>query len=138
MKLTIHPAVFLSGALVFCALWLSLRSDPVSIETAASAPRRSARPARPSIQLEPAILERYVGHYEGRADFTVDLSMKNGRLYAQSPATVPFEMLPTSEVEFFLKESPDIDVKFRLDRQGAVTGFDAATPYGPVSLDRAR
>jgi hypothetical protein len=64
--------------------------------------------------------------------------MKDGRLYAQSPGTVPFEMLATSETEFFLKQSPDIDVKFRLDGRGAVIGFDAATPYGPVSVERAR
>jgi hypothetical protein len=138
MRVTIHPAVFLSGAIVFCALWLSLQPDRASLETAASTPRRSIAPARASIQLEPAILERYVGRYEGRGDFTVDLGMRNGRLYAQSPGTVPFEMLATSEVEFFLKESPDIDVKFRMNRQGAVIGFDAATPYGPLTLDRAR
>jgi hypothetical protein len=122
----------------FCALWLSLQPHEVPIETAASAPRRSAPPARASIQLDPAILERYAGRYEGRAEFMVDLGMKNGRLYAQSPGTVPFEMLAISEVEFFLKESPDIEVKFRMNRQGAVAGFDAATPYGPLSLDRAR
>ena len=136
MKATIHPAVFLLGCIVFCVLWLSL----VTVEPppAPAGMRRSAQPARASITLDAAILERYVGHYEGRADFTVDLSIKDGRLYAQSPATVPFEMLATSEIEFFLKESPDIDVKFRLDGVGAVTGFDAATPYGPVRLDRRR
>jgi hypothetical protein len=135
MRITIHPAVFLSGALVFCALWLSLGPEPPPIATA---PRRSAQPARASIELDAAILERYAGRYEGRADFTVDLSLKDGRLYAQSPGTVPFEMLATSETEFFLKQSPDFDVKFRLDGRGAVIGFDAATPYGPVSVDRAR
>ena len=100
--------------------------------------RRSAQPARTTIQLDTAILERYVGHYEGRADFTVDLSMKDGRLYAQSPATVAVRDAGDVRDEFFLKESPDIHVKFRLDRRGAVTGFDASTPYGPVSLDRER
>jgi len=137
MRITIHPAVFLSGALVFCALWLSLGPEPPPIATP-SASRRSVQPARASIELDVAILERYAGRYEGRADFTVDLSMKDGRLYAQSPGTVPFEMLATSEIEFYLKESPDIDVKFRFDGRGTVLGFDAATPYGPVSVDRAR
>jgi hypothetical protein len=138
MKITIHPAVFLSGALVFCTLWLWWQPVAPSIETRASAPRRSAQPARASIKLDAEILERYVGHYEGRADFTVDLTLRDGRLYAKSPATVAFEMLATSEIEFFLKESPDVDVRFRLDGRGAVTGFDAATPYGPMSADRAR
>ena len=136
MRLTIHPAVFLSACVVFCALWLWLK--PVASPLAPVSTPRIARAARASIDLDPAILERYVGRYEGRADFTVDLSMKDGRLYAQSPDTVPFEMLATSELEFFLKQSPDVDVKFRLDGRGAVVGFDAATPYGPVSVDRVR
>jgi hypothetical protein len=136
MKATIHPAVFLSGCIVFCALWLSL--VPVELPPAPAGVRRSAQPARTAIKLDAAILERYVGRYEGRADFTVDLSIKDGRLYAKSPATVPFEMLATSEIEFFLKESPEVDVKFRVDGRGAVTGFDAATPYGPISLERGR
>ncbi|MEO8467510.1 MAG: class I SAM-dependent methyltransferase [Gammaproteobacteria bacterium] len=37
-----------------------------------------------------------------------------------------------------LGESPEIGVKFRLDGRGGVTGFDTATPYGPVSVSRTR
>ena len=136
MKATIHPAVFLSGCIAFCALWLSL--VPVEPPPVPTGVRRSAQPARATIELDTTLLERYVGRYEGRGGFTVDLSLKDGRLYAQSPGIVPFEMLATSEIEFFLKESPDIDVKFRLDGRGTVTGFDAATPYGPLTLDRTR
>jgi hypothetical protein len=136
MKATIHPAVFLAGCIAFCALWLSL--VPVEPPPVPPGVRKSAQPARASIMLDTTVLERYVGHYVGRGGFTVDLSMKEGRLYAQSPTTIAYEMLATSEIEFFLKESPDINVKFRLDRSGEVNGFDAATPYGPLSLDRAR
>ena len=136
MNATIHPAVFLFGCSVFCALWLSL--VPVESPPVPPGVRRSAQPARASIELDTAILERYVGRYEGRGGFSVDLSIKDGRLYAQSPSFVPFQMLATSELEFFLKESPDVDVKFRLDGRGAVTGFDAATSFGPLTLDRAR
>jgi hypothetical protein len=136
MKATIHPAVFLAGCIAFCALWLSL--VPVEPPPVPAGVRRSAEPARASVRLDTAILERYVGRYTGRGDFTVDMSLKDGRLHAQSPETIQFEMLATSEIEFFLKESPDINVKFRLDGRGAVTGFDAATPYGPLSLERAR
>jgi hypothetical protein len=138
MKATIHPAVFLSGAIVFCALWLTFRPEAPLIPTV-SAPSRVAQVAPPTISLDASILERYAGHYEGRADFTVELSLKDGRLYAQSPGVmVPMEMLATSEIEFFLKGSPEILLKFRLDSRGAVLGFDASTPYGPLTLDRAR
>jgi Domain of unknown function (DUF3471) len=136
VKATIHPAVFLTGCIAFCAFWLSL--VPVEPPPVPLGVRRSAQPARASVQLNTTALERYVGHYLGRGDFTVEMSIKDGRLYAQSPGIIQFEMLATSEIEFFLKESPDVDVKFRLDSRGAVTGFDAATPYGPISLDRAR
>lgn len=134
MKATIHPAVFLSGCILFCALWLSL--VPVEPPPVPAGMRRSAQPARASIKLDTAILERYVGRYTGRGDFTVDISMKDGRLYLQGTGTIPFEMLATSEIAFFLKESPDIAVKFELDGRGAVTGFDADTPYGPLTLHR--
>jgi len=138
MKATIHPAVFLSGAIVFCGLWLTFRPEVPPLATP-RAPARVAPVPRPTISLDAVLLERYVGHYEGRADFFVDLSLKDGRLYAESPGvTVPFEMLATSENEFFLKESPEVSVRFRLDSRGEVLGFDAATPYGPVILDRAR
>jgi hypothetical protein len=137
MKATIHPAVFLSGCIVFCSLWLSF--VPVELPPVPPGVRRSAEPARATIKLETAILERYAGHYTGRADFTADLSVKDGRLYIESAVIGwPWELLATSEVAFFLKESPDIDVKFRLDGGGTVLGFDATTPYGTVSADRTR
>jgi hypothetical protein len=137
MRTAIHPAVFLSGALVFCALWLWLEPVQRPFENMTTS-RSDVRAANTSIKLDPAILER--GRYEGRADFAVDLSMKDGRLYlyAQTARIASFEMLATSELEFFLKESPEILVKFRVDRRGGVTGFDAATPYGPMRLSRAR
>jgi hypothetical protein len=137
MRATIHPALFLAGCIAFCALWLALVPvEPPPVP--AGVRRNAAQPTRATVQLDPAILERYVGRYEGRGDFTVDMSLKDGRLYAQSPGTIQFEMLATSETEFFLKETTGIDVEFRLDGAGEVAGFDADTPYGPLSLDRVR
>jgi Domain of unknown function (DUF3471) len=139
MRVTIHPAAFLGGSLVFCALWLAFR-PPLPVVGSVGKPRSAAasvRTERASIKLAPSVLERYAGRYEGRADFTVELTLKDGRLFAQSPGTVQFEMLATSETEFFLKGA-GVDVKFRFDGAGAVTGFDAATHYGPVSMDRVR
>jgi hypothetical protein len=139
MRLAIHPAVFLGSAIVLCALWLSLRP---ALPLVATAPmqRSGARPVpveRPSIELDPATLERYVGQYEGRASLTVELSLKNGHLFAQSPGVmVPFELLATSETEFFLK-GIDIDIEFRVE-DGIVEGFVAHTEYGVVVVDRIR
>lgn len=138
MKAVIHPAAFLAGCVLFCALWLWLQPVQPPFENMTTS-RRGSRAPRESIKLDTAILERYAGHYEGRADYTADLSVKDGRLYIASPLiSSAWEMLAISDVQFFLKESPDIDVKFRVNRRGEVTGFDAATPYGPLPFDRDR
>jgi hypothetical protein len=138
VKLRIHPAAFLLGALLFSSLWLWLRSPLPSVGTA-DVPR-SSRPGpvqRSSITLDVATLERYVGRYEGRGGFTADLTLKNGRLFAQSGGTAPFELLATSKTEFFLKGA-DVDVKFRLGDGGRVEGFVAETEFGVVYADRVR
>jgi len=131
--------VFLGGAIALCALWLWLRPalpPEASVPSAAGA-RRPARVERPSITLDAATLERYVGKYEGRANFVVELTLKNGHLFAQSPGvTVPFEMLATSETEFFLKDA-GVDVEFRVE-DGVVKGFSANTELGVIAVQRVR
>jgi len=136
MRLAIHPAVFLGGAIALCALWLGLRPalPPEPTVPTVRIPR-PARVERPSITLAAAALERYVGKYEGRANFTIELSVKNGHLVAQSPGTpVRFEMLATSETEFFLRDT-DVDIKFRVE-DGVVKGFTANTEFGVIAVDR--
>jgi hypothetical protein len=139
MRPTVHPAAFLATALLLCGVLLWLRPALPPAETLV-APRSGSRPPqtqRESIALDATILERYVGKYEGRADFTIELSMQKGSLFAQSPGSVPFELLATSETEFYLKGA-DVDVEFRIDDNGAVDGFIANTPYGVMSVDRVR
>jgi hypothetical protein len=140
MRLAIHPSVFLGGAIVICGLWLALRPPLPALPSAPSA-RGAPRPARverPTITLDPATLERYVGKYEGRGDLTVEMTLKNGRLFTQSPGVlVPFEMLAVSETEFFLEKGVNIDVKFRVE-DGVVKGFTANTEFGVLYVDRVR
>ena len=136
MRLYIHPAAFLGAAALLCGLWLWQRPLGPTIEPTSAPRARVARVQRRSIELDASTLERYVGKYEGRAGFALELSMKGDRLVAQSPGMVAFQLLPTSDTEFFLKESPDVDVTFRVDERGNVAGFDADTPYGLVSVDR--
>jgi hypothetical protein len=139
-----HPAVFLCAVIVLCTAWLWMR-PPVS---AVAMPTRSApRPAllQPaSIELDTAILERYVGKYEGRGGFTVGLVLKDGRLLAQTAGTIasiPFELRATSETEFFLMgpgAPVGVDVAFDVARDGTVRGFAANTEFGRIEVKRVR
>jgi hypothetical protein len=130
--------VFLGSAIVACALWLWLRPPlppPEAIPVVRSAPPRPVPVDPKSIELEPAALERYVGKYEGRQSFVVELAMKNGHLFASSPGVmVPSEMLATSETDFFLK-GMGVQLKFRVDA-GVVKGFTASTEFGVLYMDR--
>jgi hypothetical protein len=139
MRLAIHPSVFLATAILLCAFWLWLRPPLPHAETATAVNGipRPARAARPSITLDSATLERYVGKYEGRQNFTAEVTLKNGRLFVESPGVlVPLEMLATSTTEFFL-DGGGVDVKFRVDN-GVVKGFAANTEFGVVLMERVR
>jgi hypothetical protein len=137
-----HPAVFLGAVILLCAAWLWQRPAVPAVETIA---RRAPRPAvvePASIKLGAAILERYVGRYEGRGDFTIDLTLKDDKLFAQSAGTIPsipFELRATSETEFFVMgpSAPvGVDVKFDVARDGTVRGFAANTEYGLIEVKR--
>ena len=138
-----HPSVFLGAVILLCTAWLWARPPVSAIETVA---RRTPRPAvvvPESLKLDTAILERYVGTYEGRGGFTVDLVLKDSRLLAQSAGVmpVPFELRATSETEFFLMgpTAPiGVDVEFDVARDGTVRGFDANTEYGVIEVKRVR
>lgn len=141
-----HPAVFLGTVILLCAAWLWQR-PPV---TAVAMPTRSTpRPAvavPASIDVDTAILERYAGKYEGRGGFTIDLTLKNGKLVAQSAGTIPsipYELRATSETEFFLMvpgapAPPGVDIEFDVARDGTVRGFAANTEFGVIEVTRVR
>ena len=139
-----HPAVFLGAVILICAAWLWQRPPvaPVAMPTR-SAPRPAlVQPA--SIELDTAILERYVGKYEGRGGFTVDLVLKDRKLLAQTAgaiSTIPFELRATSETEFFLMGpgAPiGVDIEFSVARDGTVRGFSANTEFGVIDVKRVR
>ena len=143
----LHPAVFLGAVILLCAVWLWVRPPVSAIETAARGRPRPAPVVPPkSIELGQALLERYVGRYEGRGGFTIDLTLKRGTLFAQSVGTVPsipYELRATSETEFFLMvpgspNPPNVDVEFDVARDGRVRGFAASTEYGLIEVRRVR
>jgi hypothetical protein len=146
-----HPAVFLGAVILVCTAWLWMRPPVSAIETVVA--RSTPRPALvepTSIKLDSAILERYAGKYEGRGGFTVDLALKDGKLFAQSTGTIPtmpIELRATSDTEFFLVGpragtatlAPiGVDVEFDVARDGTVRGFAANTEYGVIEVKRVR
>jgi len=138
----LHPAVFLGAVILLCTAWLWLRPPPVAaVATIARGAPRPALVTPASIKLDTAILERYVGKYEGRGGFIVDLTLKDGRLLAQSPGAmpIPFELRATTETEFFLMgpSAPvGVDVEFDVARDGTVRGFAASTEFGLIEVTR--
>jgi hypothetical protein len=142
---TFHPGIFLGAVIALCTAWLWARPPVSAVETIArgGGPRPAVvDPA--SIELDTAILERYAGKYEGRGGFTIDLTLKDGKLFAQSASTmpsIPFELRPTSQTEFFLK-SPGatigVDIEFDVARDGTVRGFAANTEFGVIEVERVR
>jgi hypothetical protein len=138
MKPVFHPAVFLGAVILVCAAWLMAR-PPVAAAPilTRSGTTRPAVVERASIALDAAILERYAGKYEGRGGLTVDLILRDGKLLGRTPVAMPFELLATSQTEFFIKEF-GYDVEFDVAGDGTVRGFATNTELGLIEVKRVR
>jgi CubicO group peptidase (beta-lactamase class C family) len=74
----------------------------------------------PAVEVNPAVLQKYVGSYQVSADMTVTITAEAGHLFAEVPNQPKFEIFPTSETEFFPKIA-DIKLHFEVGADGAVT-----------------
>ena len=141
-----HPAVFLGAVILLCAAWLWQRPPVAAVAMPTRSTPRPAVVVPASIELDTAILERYAGKYEGRGGFTIDLTLKDGKLLAQSAGTmpsIPYELRATSETKFFLKipgapALPGVDIEFDVAHDGTVRGFAANTEFGVIEVKRVR
>ncbi|BDV34734.1 MerR family transcriptional regulator [Methylocystis iwaonis] len=78
-----------------------------------------ARPRKP-IEIDPAALEKYVGHYKSEVGFVWDVSLKNDKLYFKNPGwPVANYALPEGEHQFFFPRWPS-QVTFGVSPEGAV------------------
>lgn len=75
---------------------------------------------RMAVQVDPKVLEDYVGDYQLSAEFSVTISTKEGRLFAQGTGQPAFELFAETESEFFLKDVQAL-LRFVRDEQGEVT-----------------
>jgi hypothetical protein len=84
----------------------------------------SALPPKPrtAIELPVSALSRYVGVYELTPGMQVDVTMREGALFAQTTGNAAIRLWPESDADFFLKQA-DAQVSFTRDGSGAVTGL---------------
>jgi hypothetical protein len=75
---------------------------------------------RKAVQVDPKILEYYVGEYELSPEFAIAVTTKEGRLFAQGTGQPAFELLAENDNKFFLKDVEAI-LSFVKDEQGKVT-----------------
>jgi hypothetical protein len=75
---------------------------------------------RGAIQVEPKILESYVGEYELAPTFVITITKEKGRLMLQATNQPKFEIFAESKEKFFLKVV-DAQVTFVKDNKGTVT-----------------
>jgi CubicO group peptidase (beta-lactamase class C family) len=72
------------------------------------------------IKVDEAILKQYVGQYQIAPTFSIDVTVRDGRIFAQGTKQEAFEMFAEKENKFFLKIN-DATVEFVKDASGQVT-----------------
>jgi D-alanyl-D-alanine-carboxypeptidase/D-alanyl-D-alanine-endopeptidase len=78
--------------------------------------------ARPSISVEPAIYDGYVGEYEIVPGFSIVISKEAARLMARATGQPKIELVPESKTKFFVKEV-DAQLEFVVNESGAATSL---------------
>ena len=71
------------------------------------------------IEVSTEVLDSYVGKYELAPEFTITVSRKENRLFAQATGQPEFEIFPSTEVEFFLKVV-EASVTFNKNEEGVI------------------
>lgn len=75
---------------------------------------------RKAVEGDASLYDAYVGRYEVAPDLVVTVTKEGGRLMAQAPGRPKLELLPESEIEFFVKEY-DAQVMFVWGGEGRVS-----------------
>ncbi len=73
------------------------------------------------VTLDPAINDRYVGHYEVSPQLTITVRRDRDGLLAEAPGFGEGQMYPESETDFFLVDLP-VQMSFVVDDKGRVSG----------------
>ena len=98
---------------------LKRRLGPAQVASRTDLPLPQEKKA---VVLEPAIIDRYVGEYELQPGLTITVSREASGLLIQFMGEPKLEILPMSEIRFFLK-TVDGEVEFSRDASGHTTGL---------------
>jgi len=75
------------------------------------------------VEVDPKILDLYLGRYQISPDFIVSIFKKENRLFSQANNDAMLdELFPESDKDFFAIES-GYEISFAKDKEGKVTGF---------------
>lgn len=96
--------------------------------------RELGRPGRPEFTWGAALLDRYVGRYEVRPKFVVEVTRQENRLVASFGETT-FDLFATSDRKFFAKTT-DVEIEFQAEEQGKVTGLVLSVGEGGMAAKR--
>lgn len=77
---------------------------------------------RKAVQVDPKILEAYVGQYQLAPSLIINVTREGDKLYAQAADQPKIELLAESETEFFITAA-DAQATFVKDEKGQVTGL---------------
>ncbi len=99
--------------------------------------RREPPPEPVAIEVEPSVLEAYVGEYRLMEGEAVFVKLEEGRLYISSDAIDWAELFAESETRFFTTED-DMRFVFVLDELRKVTGVTIAIGELEVAAEKVR
>jgi hypothetical protein len=90
---------------------------------------------RKSINVRPAVLDRYVGTYEINPQMKIKLVIENDRLVAIAPDNTKFIAYAETEEDFFIK-GQYLFIHFENDKAGKVNGFQLHQFAGDVFVKK--
>ncbi len=72
-----------------------------------------------AVKIDPALLPRYVGKYNG--GLIIEVIRKGDKLYRHRDGTPDVELIPESNTKFFYGDESDRQLEFEVDKNGVVT-----------------
>ena len=91
--------------------------------------------AQPPPEIDVETLESYAGSYKGEHGFGVEITLKDGRLFAATPGNQPMSIWPLDQVTFRPVAMANAKVIFKV-KDGKTTGLTAFHDGPPIELSR--